>query len=289
LQPLGFKAFRTDAISMKFGTPKSINRFLNSLGGLLASAAVRHWMGTLDYKCAYYDESVDPAKPSYAGQKIYIFWHEYILFPLYLRGHNNLTMLLSRHRDTDILSRMAYHMGFEFVRGSSRRGGMAALRELVRCSRNMNLTITPDGPLGPRRTLASGPIYLASKLGLPIVAMGYGYDRPWRMRTWDHHAVPRLFSRARAVVSPAIHVPAELDRDGLEHYRRQVERLMNRLTLEAEAWAESGTHKVEEVPLRREPMWHGFARLDPIPAQHQPHFQTTSCEIVRSSNHDERG
>ena len=81
-------------------------------------------MGSLEYKCAYYDESIDPVKPTYSGQKIYIFWHEYILFPLYLRGNCNLTMLLSRHRDTDILTRTAYHMGFEFVRGSSHRGGM---------------------------------------------------------------------------------------------------------------------------------------------------------------------
>ena len=157
---------------------KLLNRFATNFGGLLASAAVRHWMGTLDYKCAYYDESVDPVKPTYSGQKIYIFWHEYILFPLYLRGHCNLTMLLSRHHDADILTRTAYHMGFEFVRGSSYRGGMTALRELVRRSRTMNLTITPDGPRGPRRVLAQGPIYLASKLGLPIVAMGFGYDRP---------------------------------------------------------------------------------------------------------------
>ncbi|HZZ28759.1 MAG TPA: lysophospholipid acyltransferase family protein [Pirellulales bacterium] len=246
---------------------KIVKQFLNHVGGLLASAAVRRWMSTLEYKCAYYDESVDPVKPSCRGQKIYIFWHEYILFPLYLRGNCNLTMLLSRHRDTDVLSRTAYHMGFEFVRGSTNRGGMAALRELVRRSRNMNLTITPDGPRGPRRTLAQGPIYLASKLGLPIVAMGFGYDRPWRIGTWDHHAIPRPFSRARAVVSPAIHVPTDLDRDGLERYRLHVEQLMNRLTLEAEAWAESGTRKVEELPLRREPIWRGHARLD-VPHEH---------------------
>ena len=170
---------------------KLLNRLATNLGGLLASAAVRHWMGSLDFKCAYYDESIDPVKPSYAGQKIYIFWHEYILFPLYLRGNCNLTMLLSQHRDADILTRTAYHMGFQFVRGSSYRGGMTALRELVRRSRDMNLTITPDGPRGPRRVLAQGPVYLASKLGLPIVAMGFGYDSPWRLTTWDHHAIPR--------------------------------------------------------------------------------------------------
>lgn len=273
---------------------KIAKRFLNNLGGLLASAAVRHWMGSLEYKCAYYDESIDPVKPTYSGQKIYIFWHEYILFPLYLRGNNNLTMLLSRHRDTDVLSRTAYHMGFEFVRGSTSRGGMAALRELVRRSRNMNLTITPDGPRGPRRRLAQGPIYLASKLGLPIVAMGFGYDRPWRMGTWDHHAVPRPFSRARAVVSPAVHVPADLNRHGLEHYREKVELLMNRLTLEAEAWAESGTRKTNEVPLRREPNWRGDIRIDPPQSIARPHFamlpgQNRARQFIQSQTPTDRG
>jgi lysophospholipid acyltransferase (LPLAT)-like uncharacterized protein len=272
---------------------KIAKRFLNNLGGLFASAAVRHWMGSLDYKCAYYDESIDPVKPTYSGQKIYIFWHEYILFPLYLRGNNNLTMLLSRHRDTDVLSRTAYHMGFEFVRGSTNRGGMAALRELVRRSKNMNLTITPDGPRGPRRRLAQGPIYLASKLGLPIVVMGFGYDRPWRMGTWDHHAVPRPFSRARAVVSPAVHVPADLNRHGLEHYREKVELLMNRLTLEAEAWAESGTRKTNEVPLRREPNWRSDTRFDPPHSVARPHFamrpeQSRALQFIQSQTAADR-
>jgi hypothetical protein len=126
---------------------------------------------------------------------------------------------------------------------------------------------------------------LASKLGLPIVAMGFGYDRPWRMGTWDHHAVPRPFSRARAVVSPAIHVPSDLDRTGLEHYRLQVQRLMNRLTLEAEAWAELGTRKVEEVPLRREPMWRGYTRLDGPHALTAPHFAITADARRFAQNH----
>ena len=33
---------------------------LNQLGGLLGSAAVRWWMGTLDYKVAYYDRTDRP-------------------------------------------------------------------------------------------------------------------------------------------------------------------------------------------------------------------------------------
>jgi lysophospholipid acyltransferase (LPLAT)-like uncharacterized protein len=110
-------------------------------------------MGTLDYRVDYSDPAIDPAFCGCTGQRIYVFWHEYLLFPLYLRGHCNLTMLVSRHRDAEILSRVARHMGFEFVRGSTQRGGTAALRELLRKSRQTNLAITPDGPRGgrPRR------------------------------------------------------------------------------------------------------------------------------------------
>lgn len=225
---------------------------INGSAGLAATAVVRSWMGTLDRQVAYYDRSVDPVYPECTTPKLYLFWHEYILFPLHLRGHCHLTMLLSRHRDADILSAVARLMGFEFVRGSTNRGGITALRSLMR-QEGMHLTITPDGPRGPRRRLALGPIYLASRLGMPLVLLGCGFDRPIRLGSWDRFAVPRLFSRARAVVSPAITVPADLDRSGLEKYRQYVENLLNRLTTESETWAESGTRRRGQQPMEPRP------------------------------------
>jgi lysophospholipid acyltransferase (LPLAT)-like uncharacterized protein len=173
-------------------------------------------------------------------------------------------MLLSRHRDAEVLSYIAYHMGFDFVRGSTNRGGVAALRQLLDKSRHMHLAITPDGPRGPRRQLAPGPIFLASKLGIPLVAMGVGYHRPWRAGSWDRFAVPRPFSRARCILSPEMQVPPDLDRDGLEHFRLKVEKVLNRLCEEAEQWAEIGSRKpgqltpqraVKSLPPRRPLGW----------------------------------
>jgi lysophospholipid acyltransferase (LPLAT)-like uncharacterized protein len=253
---------------------------ISRVGGLLAATAIRSWMGTLDYKGAYYDPAIDPVSPAYRGQKIHIFWHEYILFPLSLRGHCNLAMLLSQHRDADILSRVAYHLGFEFVRGSTRRGGVAALRQLLRKSRRMNLAITPDGPRGPRRQLAPGAVFLASKLGLPIVATGYGFDRPWRAHSWDRFAVPRPFSRARAVPSPEIYIPPDLDREGLEYYRQKVETLLNRLTLEAEAWAESGTSKIGQRNIVRSPAPRHSPRIDSAHAPTGPYCRQSLGRTV---------
>jgi lysophospholipid acyltransferase (LPLAT)-like uncharacterized protein len=213
---------------------------LMKIGGLAGVTFLRCWTSTLDSQIAFYDPAVDPSSPLCRGQQVYIFWHEYILLPLAFRGHCNLTMLLSQHRDAEILSRMACHLGFEFVRGStSRRGGVTAIRQLLRRSRRLHLAITPDGPRGPRRQLAPGAVYLASRLGLPLVVMGFGYDRPWRLASWDRFALPRPYSRVRAVISPKVYVPPDLDRKGVKHFREKIQRLLNCLTEEAESWAAS--------------------------------------------------
>lgn len=219
--------------------------------GMLSAMGIRAWMSTLDYRVLFYDQKVDGVFAA-DRPRIYVFWHEYILIPLYLRGNCNLTMLLSKHRDADILYRVAYHMGFECVRGSTYGGATEALLELSRRGQYMHLAITPDGPRGPRRKLAQGPVYLASKLQMPIVLLGMGLERPWRAPTWDRFAVPRLGSRARALVSGEIMIPPKLDREELELRRQGVERLLNDLTVAAEAWAASGEQRAGSVPVRKQ-------------------------------------
>jgi lysophospholipid acyltransferase (LPLAT)-like uncharacterized protein len=219
-------------------------------GGFAAAAGLRAWMNTLDCQAMFYDRSVDGIYAS-STSRIYVFWHEYLLLPLALRGHCNLTMLLSKHHDADILFRLAHHMGFDCVRGSTYSGATAALMELARRGRRLHMAITPDGPRGPRRELAQGPVFLASRLGLPIVCMGLGYDRPWRANSWDRFAVPRPWSRARGVVGPEIYIEPDLDRDELEQRRQGVERLLNELTTEAETWAASGERRDGQVTIGR--------------------------------------
>lgn len=213
-------------------------------------ATVRAWMATLRCRVWYRDPTVDPAL--YAGPpRLYLFWHEGILLPLHFRGGCNIAMLLSQHRDADFLSRIAGRFGFDTVRGSTQRGGARALRELARRGRSMHLTITPDGPRGPRRVCAAGPIYLASRLQMPIVCMGYAYHRPWRLSSWDRFALPKPFSQARAVVAEEVHVPAELDRAGVEVWRQRVNVLLNQVQDDAQEWAASGARRPGERPMRR--------------------------------------
>ena len=75
-----------------------MKRFLTGAAGLLGSGLIRRWMGSLEYKAAHYDPSADMVSPDRTGPKIYVLWHEYLLFPLYLRGNTDTALLLSRHR-----------------------------------------------------------------------------------------------------------------------------------------------------------------------------------------------
>ena len=103
------------------------NKFLLATAGFLGAATVRNWMSTLDYQAAFYDRSADPIHPSFRGPAIFLQWHEYLALTFYLRGNCNTSMLISQHEDGELLGQAARHMGFSTVRGSSTRGGVAAL------------------------------------------------------------------------------------------------------------------------------------------------------------------
>lgn len=230
------------------------SRFLKRLGGLGIATATRHWMGTLSYRYTAYDPRVDPAADDFAGPAIFLFWHEYIPFLFYLRGHCRISMLVSKHGDAEWLSCAAKHMGFSLVRGSTNRGGAKAMRELITSSRAQSIAITPDGPRGPRRQLAPGPVYLASRTGLPLVLCGLGYSACWRLNSWDRLALPKPGARGRVVASPMIHIPSGLDRQGVERHRLAVERTLSTVTELAETWAITGSSMEGERPTHRMPM-----------------------------------
>jgi lysophospholipid acyltransferase (LPLAT)-like uncharacterized protein len=219
-------------------------------------------MSTLDFRAAFHDRTVDTTYAGHRGPVIMLFWHEYILFPFYLRRHNDVAILLSQHRDADWLCAAARHRGFLTVRGSSTRGGVQALRELMQHCRQRSLAITPDGPRGPRRQMSAGPIYLSSKLQLPLVCCGLGYNAPWRLRTWDQFALPVPGSRARAVIGPRRVVPPRLDAAGLEAWRQRLEIELNGLCTQADEWARSdtnyfGSHRPQPQP---RPWWYDGER-----------------------------
>ena len=217
---------------------KITHPFLRRSVGFFATALFRTLIGTIDFKWAFYDPRIDAnvAKRKY----ILMFWHEHILFPLFFRRHSPVTMLLSEHGDAELVSQAAQFVGMKCIRGSSTRGGTQAIKQFVQLREHDILAFVPDGPRGPYRHMAEGAIFLASKLQLPVVLLGVGYNRQWRMSSWDRFVVPQPFSRGRIISSPMISIPQRLTRFDMQHFRQKLETLLTQLTDEAEAWAVSG-------------------------------------------------
>lgn len=118
------------------------------------------------------------------GKRVIIaFWHaQQLMMPLCYRG-GSAHILISRHQDGEIITRIVERFGFQAVRGSSTRGGIEALRELIRLGRSgADLVVTPDGPKGPAQVVKAGVIQLARASGLPIVPLAFGCSKKNTLR-----------------------------------------------------------------------------------------------------------
>ena len=105
------------------------------------------------------------------------------------------------------------------MRGSTTRGGVAAMREMMDKLDNTHLAITPDGPRGPRRKMSKGIVFLSSRTGSPIVPVGCSCSRGLRIKgSWTDLVIPAPFSRVVLVSGSPVSVPRDLPIDALEPY-----------------------------------------------------------------------
>jgi lysophospholipid acyltransferase (LPLAT)-like uncharacterized protein len=108
-------------------------------------------------------------------QYIIAFWHEHLVVMLHARYRRPIRVLVSQSRDGEYIASTFSHYGVDVSRGSTTRGGTAALRDMIRSARaGSNIVFTPDGPKGPRRIAKDGVVYTAQATGLPIIPVAFG-------------------------------------------------------------------------------------------------------------------
>jgi lysophospholipid acyltransferase (LPLAT)-like uncharacterized protein len=202
--------------------------------GFAAACLVRVWIGLVRFRYRPIGPNFDPNRRGLMGRYLYAFWHENLLMPAYQYGRSDIHILVSTHADGELISEACRRLGFRLVRGSSTRGGVEAVRRMVRSGGTTHLAVTPDGPRGPRRKVQPGLVYLAARTGLPIVPVGFAFRRAWRMNSWDRFALPYPFSDAACVTGEPIHVPPDVRKEQLEMHRQCVEEAMHRADAAAE-------------------------------------------------------
>ena len=166
---------------------------------------------------------------------IYVVWHGRLFIPLINKKDCGIYVVVSEHRDGEIITQTLESAGCGAIRGSTTRGGARALAEAIRTlKRGGQIGFTPDGPKGPRWKFQAGAVYAAAKTGFPIILLGGSAQRSYFFKSWDHFQLPRLFSKCVYIVGEPYYVTGGIDEDNIERHRLELERRLTDLSLLAD-------------------------------------------------------
>lgn len=155
---------------------------------------------------------------------IFVLWHGRLLPCTFYHRGQGLATLVSQHGDGEIIARIVRRWDYTPVRGSSSRGGLEALRRLVRVVRQgQSLAITPDGPRGPRETMKPGPLIVAQRTGAPLVPVACGASRGRFFGRWDRFLLPAPFSKIHIEYGAPRFVPKSATADDLSRISGELE------------------------------------------------------------------
>lgn len=164
---------------------------------------------------------------------IYAFWHQRQVFFTVTHRGDKVAVLISRSKDGEMIAETIRLCGVASVRGSSSRGASQAVRALMETLRSgLDLGITPDGPKGPPRQVKEGALFLAQKLGAPILPVTNAQsNRLVLARAWDHFHVPLPFGRGVVVYGEPILVGPD---DDLKAKAAELKARLDAITQEAD-------------------------------------------------------
>ena len=157
------------------------------------------------------------------GQPIHAFWHGRILPGSVYFQRRGIVVITSENFDGEWIARIITRFGYGTARGSSSRGALKAMLQLVREVRNRPVAFTLDGPRGPARVAQPGAVWLSKATGNPIIPFHLESDRHWTMKSWDRTQIPKPFAHVGLAFAPPIVVPREADAGELEAWRARLE------------------------------------------------------------------
>lgn len=171
---------------------------------------------------------------------IYTFWHNRVFLATYFWQRRRIVVMTSQSFDGEYIARFIKRFGYGAARGSSTRGGVGALVEMVRLMRAGSPTaFTIDGPKGPRYVAKMGAVLLAKKTGQPMLPFTITAKSFWTAkRSWDLFQVPKPFTYVRVDIAPPIYVPADAAEETLATKRDELQRALDEIHERGERWRE---------------------------------------------------
>jgi lysophospholipid acyltransferase (LPLAT)-like uncharacterized protein len=157
-----------------------------------------------------------------SGQRvIFTLWHGELLPLLWHHRGEGIAVVISEHRDGEIIAQIAERLGYTTVRGSTSRGGGRALIGLMRAiEAGRDGAVTPDGPRGPAHVFAPGAAIASQRTGAPLAMLRATATRAWRLKSWDRFLVPKPCATVRVIYGPLVSVDAGSPREAAEQAPR---------------------------------------------------------------------
>src|SRR5437763_2707466 len=169
---------------------------------------------------------------------IYTFWHNRVFLATYFWQRRGIVVMTSQSFDGEYIARFIQRFGYGAARGSSTRGAIGAVVEMVRLMRaGCPTAFTIDGPKGPRYEAKMGSVLLAKKTGFPILPFTITAKRFWEAKkSWDRFQIPQPFTRACVVIAPPIYVAPDADDEALDARRAELQAALDEINQRGEEW-----------------------------------------------------
>ncbi|MCK9225780.1 MAG: lysophospholipid acyltransferase family protein [Candidatus Muirbacterium halophilum] len=155
------------------------------------------------------------------------FWHgEQFALTRFMKNFG-LYILTSMSRDGETQTKILSGLGYKCVRGSSSKGGMKAILQLIKIIKNEDyapVAMAVDGPKGPIYEPKDGFLYLAKKTSIPILPVRVEYKNAYMLKkAWDKYQFPIPFSKIIICFSDIIEVN---EHDDIEQYKEKFKNTM---------------------------------------------------------------
>lgn len=154
---------------------------------------------------------------------ILALWHGRILAATPYFANRGIVAMASENFDGEWIARLLGKFGYGAARGSTSRGGPAALRQLLKDVKAHGVAFTVDGPRGPAEVAQAGAVWLSRATGQPLLPFHSEAVSSWTLKSWDRTQIPKPFTTVAMAIEQPIYVPRNADTDSLEACRRELE------------------------------------------------------------------
>ncbi|MCF7790428.1 MAG: lysophospholipid acyltransferase family protein [Victivallales bacterium] len=158
---------------------------------------------------------------------ITVTWHNRLLyFPaMFPKKYRKRTYaLISPSRDGQYVVDLISRFGVRSIRGSTFKRGASALKKCEEVlKKGAVLSITPDGPRGPKYKMSKGPVILASRTGVSILPVAINASKYWQTKTWDNFQIAKPGAKVKLVLGKPIEIPGDLTDEELKKWQKIVE------------------------------------------------------------------